>query len=128
MSFTENDRNFRSKIGKTFPKGGGYSGPPFVEAIAIALRADFGASAAAVKRIARLTRANERAVRNWFESKNGPSGEHLIRLMQHSDAVLGAVLSLCNRAPRPVVEGLADIRLRLVDIVDKIDALQLPPD
>jgi len=110
MSFTENDRKFRSKIGKTFPKGGGYNGPPFVEAIAIALRADFGASAAAVKRIARFTRANERAVRNWFEGKNGPSGEHLIRLMQHSDAVLGAVLSLCNRAPPPIVEGLADVR------------------
>jgi hypothetical protein len=76
MSFTENDRNFRSRSGKTFPMAGapGFDSVAFQEVIADALRRDFGGSTTAVKRVAKLVRANERGVRNWFEARNGPSG------------------------------------------------------
>jgi hypothetical protein len=44
-----------------------------VRAIALALKAEFGATSSALKTVAQLTRSNERAVRNWLEGKNGPS-------------------------------------------------------
>jgi hypothetical protein len=44
-----------------------------------------------------LTGANERAVRNWFEAKNGPNGEFLIALCRHSDQVLETFLFLAGR-------------------------------
>jgi hypothetical protein len=33
-----------------------------------------------MKVVVNLTGANERAVRNWFDAKNGPNGEFLIAL------------------------------------------------
>jgi hypothetical protein len=99
MSFTEKDRNFRSKSGKTFPIADtpSFSSQSFNEAVADALRRDFGGSPAAVKRVAKLVTANERAVKNWFEGRNGPNGEHLVSLMHHSTAVLETVLGLSGR-------------------------------
>src|ERR1035437_7010954 len=96
MSFTENDRNFRSDSGKTFPVAGSpaFDSAAFQAAIASGLRRDFGGTTAAIKRLARLVKANERGVRNWFEAKNGPSGEHLVMLMHHSPAVLETVLAM----------------------------------
>jgi hypothetical protein len=38
-----------------------------------------------------------RAVRNWFEAKNGPNGEFLIALCRHSDEVLETFLLLAGR-------------------------------
>ena len=123
MSFTENDRKVQSKKGKSFPTGPQYDGTPFAAAIAVALAADFGASPSAVKRVARLTSANERAVRNWFEGKNAPSGENLVGLMRHSDAVLSSVLILADRSPPGGSGGLAGVRRRAVDLLAEIDGL-----
>ena len=53
----------------------------FFEVIPSTLRAEFGSSTSSVKTVARLTRTNERAVRNWSDGKNGPSGENLVSLM-----------------------------------------------
>jgi hypothetical protein len=55
--------------GITFPSG------RFPGAIAAALHREYGATHAAVKTVVGLTGANERAVKNWFKAKNGPSGE-----------------------------------------------------
>lgn len=99
MSRSKNDRIFQSKSGKTFHNNSeelDHEGG-FVLMIAKALRQDFGSGSGAVKRVARLRDFNERAVRNWFEGRNGPSGEHLVMLMQRSDAVLEAVLELAGR-------------------------------
>jgi len=123
MSFTENDRKVQSKKGKSFPTGPQYDGTPFAAAIAVALATDFGASPSAVKRVARLTSANERAVRNWFEGKNAPSGENLVGLMRYSDAVLSSVLSLADRRPPGGSGGLAGVRRRAVDLLAEIDGL-----
>jgi hypothetical protein len=124
MSFTENDRKLRSKTGKSFPNGGRYDGPPFVGAITEALKVDFGGGPSSVKRIARLTRTNERAVRNWFEGRNGPSGENLVSLMHHSDAVFGAVLALSRRDQLTAGLMLGGLREHLMAAVAAIDAVE----
>ena len=126
MSFTKNDRKVQSKNGKTFHKNPRHDGSAFVETIAQALTVEFGASPAALKRVARLASANERAVRNWFEGKNGPSGDNLIGLMRHSDAVLDSVLSLAGRDQLRPTGGLARVRRQLVDLLAEIDGANPP--
>src|SRR6266404_7436328 len=74
MSFHKNDRKIQSKKGKSFPGELAHSDELFNQAVASALREEFGGGPSAVKTVARLTEANERAVRNWFEGSNGPSG------------------------------------------------------
>ena len=121
MSFTENDRKVQSKKGKSFPTGPQYDGTPFAAAIAVALATDFGASPSAVKRVARLTSANERAVRNWFEGKNGPSADNLVILMRHSSHVLKTVLELADRPDLVLAVGLTGLREQLVGMLAAID-------
>ena len=67
-------------------------------------------------KLAKLVRANERAVRNWFDAKNGPSGEHLVVLMHHSPAVVEAVLSMSGRSRLVRAKLVADAsdRVRLI--------------
>ena len=86
MSFQKDDRNVRLESSE------------YVIAIAAALRDAFGDSRSAIKAVARATGANERAVRNWFEAKNGPSGHHLINLVRVSNPVLEVVLALSGRS------------------------------
>lgn len=123
MSFTEKDRKLQSKGGSSFPFDP--AGEPLALAIASALKAEFGNTPSALKTVAQLTRSNERAVRNWFEGRNGPSGENLVILMRHSNHVLRTVLSLADRRDLVVAVGLASLRRQLVDAVAAIDGL--PP-
>jgi hypothetical protein len=124
MSFTKEDRNFRSGNGKTFPGGERYNG--FADAVALAIKAEFGATPSTAKRVARLVSANERCVRNWLDAKNGPNGEHLIRLMRHSEIVTHSVLSLAGRATLYGGTDLVAIRGCLVELIAKIDELRAP--
>ena len=97
---------------------------PFAEVIAAAMQAEWGATPSARKEVGRITRANERSVRNWFEGKNGPSGEHLVLLIRHSDAVLDAVLQLAERQPLLPTAGVLRLRDHLKEVVDAIDNLR----
>jgi hypothetical protein len=119
MSRPKNDRKFQSESGKTFQdldtKG-------FVSAIAAALKAEFGATPSALKAVAQLTRSNERAVRNWLEGKNGPSGSNLVILMRHSDRVLTTVLELAYRRDLVLAVGLTGLRQRLIDAIAEMIA------
>jgi hypothetical protein len=45
----------------------------------------------------RWTGASERSVKYWFAGERGPSGEHLLSLARHSDAVLIVLLALADR-------------------------------
>lgn len=45
----------------------------------------------------RWTGASERTVKYWFSGERGPSGDHLVALARHSDAVLYVVLALAGR-------------------------------
>lgn len=93
MSSTQNDRKLRSNNGKNFlPSRTSDGVNRFAEAIAGALRREFGGVPGSVKQVVRITGANERAVRNWFEARNAPSGENLVILMGRSEEVLETVL------------------------------------
>jgi hypothetical protein len=51
----------------------------------------------AIKTLMRWTGANERTTKNWLSRANGPSGEHLLEIMRHSDLVFECVLELVDR-------------------------------
>jgi|SRR5580658_3423022 hypothetical protein len=122
MSRHKNDRKFQSTSRKTFQD---VDTEAFVKAIALALKAEFGATPSALKTVAQLTHSNERAVRNWFEEKNGPSGANLVTLMRHSDRVLRTVLELADQRDLVLAVELTRLRQRLIDAVAEIDSL--PP-
>ena len=123
MSFSEKDRKIQSTIGKGFPLPA--AAEPLASAIAAALEGEFGNTPSALKTVARITRANERAVRNWFEAKNAPSAENLVILMRHSDLILRTVLTLADRRDLVMAVGLVSLRQHLVDTVAAIDELPL---
>lgn len=92
------------KKGKFFPQGNGYNEKGghltngcFVEEIASALKRSSGGCPVSVKMVANWTGANEKTVKNWFSGKYGPSGKHLIALVQHSDEVLSTFLTMAGR-------------------------------
>src|SRR6202007_2237408 len=125
MSFTKNDRNLQPRSGNAFPIGDDRQiGPSFIQAITSALKTEFGGGPSGLKMAARFTGANERAVRNWFEGKNGPSGENLIIHIQHSDQDLNTVHSPAARRALGVAASLAGLRRQLVGAVAAIDDLQ----
>jgi len=121
MSFTKKDRTFQSNSGKTFPK---LSPTVLSEALAMALKVEFGALASSIKTVARLTNSNERAVRNWFDGKNSPSADNLVVLMQHSDQILRTVLELAGRRDLVLAVGLSGLRAQLVGVLTAIDNAQ----
>jgi hypothetical protein len=94
---------------------------PFAETIAAAMQAEWGATPSARKEVGRITNANERAVRNWFEGKNGPSGENLMLLIQHSDAVLGTVLELSGRRDLALASDLSRLQEQMRAAVQAMD-------
>ena len=69
------------------------------KAIADALRRELGLTHQAIKTVMRWTGASERTAKYWLSGERGPSGEHLIRLAQHSDAVLITILIMAQRLP-----------------------------
>lgn len=91
MSFAKDDRRSQSIHDKSL------HAERFSEAIARALHREFDPTHSAIKTVVALTGANERAVRNWFDAKNGPNGEFLIALCRHSDQVLETFLQLAGR-------------------------------
>ena len=92
----------RVKMGTVVPKKGTTvhleaDQARYRKAIAAALRAELGQTHQAVKTAMRWTGASERTVKYWLSSERGPSGEHLIVLAQHSDAVLLTILAMAHR-------------------------------
>lgn len=126
MSLSKSDRKVRSDYGKTFPDQDdampGASG--FALTIADALRRGFGGSRASVKMVVALTGANERAVRNWFAAKNGPSGENLVDLMRHSDDVLETVLLMAGRVDLAKVKKFGDTQRQLEKMIALLKEIQ----
>ena len=92
----------RIKMGTVVPKMGttvhlAADQTRYREAVAAALRAELGPTHQAIKTAMRWTGASERTVKYWLSGERGPSGEHLILLAQHSDAVLMMVLTMAER-------------------------------
>ena len=125
MSSTQNVRKLRSNHGRTLlPDTSATSPDRFPEAVASALRREFGAVPGAVKQVVRITGANERAVRNWFEARNAPSGENLVALMRRSDEVLETVLHLAGRQDLIATRRLSGARDKLREMLAMIDDIQ----
>jgi hypothetical protein len=121
MSPTEKDRKIRSKNGNLFPGTLGLDPASFTTQIAAALRRAYGGRHSAVKIVANAVGANERAVRNWFEAKNGPSGEHLVRLMWHSDEMMDSVLAMAGKREFAVAMQVAKARSVLSKALAELD-------
>lgn len=127
MSLTKKDRKLRSNPGKSFPVGPGADAQniTFACGISRALRRQYGGTPASVKVVARLTGANERAVKNWFDAKNGPSGENLIILIRHSNEVLEVVLHLADHDELIIARKFSASRQMLRQMIVMIDELEL---
>ena len=117
MSLTKNDRKIQSESGNSFPQA---------RSRRRSLERCTGSTTACtreLKVVVQLTGANERAVRNWFDAKNGPSGEFLIALCRHSDEVLATVLRLAGRAVHGRAMKIAFAQRAAHDLCAILDAL-----
>jgi hypothetical protein len=99
---TEKDVDMRVKMGTVVPKMGTFvhlveEPADYRTAVARALHEELGETHRAIKMAMRWTGASERTVKYWFSGERGPSGDHLIALTRHSDAVLYVLLALSGR-------------------------------
>jgi hypothetical protein len=123
------------KKGKSFPKsgdpnnsngdGGSLNGTlNFALEIATALERTLRDRNTRIKTVAGWTGANERTVKNWLSGQYGPRGAHLVVLIQHSDDVLNAVLSMARRHDLVVAQKLVDLEQRMLDLVSTVKQLR----
>ncbi len=128
MSFRKKGRKVRPVSGENFPRSFGTversDGYDFTAVIAETLHETFGRSGRSIKTVMAYTGAGERAVKNWFERKNSPNGENLLRLVRHSDEVLEALLLMAGRENILAGKLLVDARDKLVETLEIIDQLQ----
>jgi len=92
----------RIKMGTVVPKMGTFvhlidKPIDYRNAMAMALHEELGSTSRAIKMAMRWTGASERTVKYWLAGERGPSGDHLIALARHSDAVLFMLLALAGR-------------------------------
>jgi len=87
---TPKARNFRPEIAELMALDTGDA----TMLVADALRADFGTSDHAVKRIARAANSNVRSAKNWLAGDNMPLGVHFLKLMAHSPTLRAEVRRL----------------------------------
>jgi hypothetical protein len=109
------------KKGIVFPNGENPGSYP--QAIAYALKCELGSTHQAVKIIRRWTGAGERTVKNWLAGISGPSGRHLVDLIRNSDDVLTVLLILAGRPQVAAAHRLIDLRNKLVETVEEVDAI-----
>lgn len=98
----------------------------YAAAIATALRVEVGSSHQAIKTLMRWTAANERTAKNWLAGTHGPSGQHLMSLIHHSDGVFGAVMSLASRHDALATDDLYELRRRLMTTMRLLDRYLTP--
>jgi len=109
------------KKGIVFPNGENHGS--YVAAIAYALRNQLGTTHQAIKIVMGWTGAGERTVKNWFAGISGPSGQHLVDLIRHSDDALTVLLILAGRQHTVAAQKLVDVRNKLAETVEQIDTL-----
>jgi hypothetical protein len=117
-----------AEVGRMLPKKGivfphGENLGPYHRAIAYALKCELGSTHQAVKIIRRWTGAGERTVKNWMAGISGPSGQHLVDLIRHSDDVLAVLLTLAGRQEVVTAQRLVDVRNKLAETIEQVDAM-----
>ncbi len=113
------------KKGNVFPNADGEVRleVSYRQTIAAALHRELDGTHRAVKTTMRWTGASERTAKNWIAGSHGPSGEHLISLLRHSDEVLIGLLTLAGRGEAIVALRLVEMRDRLEEIRQLIDVV-----
>jgi hypothetical protein len=111
------------KMGKELPMTPRNGSIGYAPAIAEALTTELRGSNRAIKTVMRWTGASERTVKGWLSGTSGPSGEHLISLLQNSDTLLERVLGLAGRGS--LIEGrrLESLKNTMAQAVATIEAL-----
>ncbi|MCK8666802.1 hypothetical protein M1M11_18115 [Pseudomonas azerbaijanoccidens] len=94
----------------------------YATSIARALNMELGGTHQATKTLMRWTNANERTVKNWLAGSNGPSGEHLVALVKHSDLALAAFLGMAERPDALTASELPMLRQKLQSVLEGIDS------
>lgn len=100
------------------PDAIGYAG-----AVADALRAEVARSGLTAKMLMRWTLASERTVKGWLSGQRGPSGDHLIALLRHSDSVFILVLQLSGRAAGSSPGDTVVVRRHLLDALAALNRI-----
>jgi hypothetical protein len=72
--------------------------------------------------------ANEKTVKNWFAGASGPSGEHLVALVRHSESVLEIFLRLAGREPTLAENKLTNACEKPKEALALIDMLKSKSD
>lgn len=112
------------KKGKGFPGTGGTGGElDYAASIATALRGELGDSHQAIKTVMRWTGATDRTAKNWVTGIRGPTGEHLISLARHSDAVFEVIIRAAGRESLLIALQLIDAREKLAAALEILDQL-----
>jgi hypothetical protein len=112
------------KKGKGFPGTGGTRGElDYAASIATALRGELGDSHQAIKTVMRWTGATDRTAKNWVTGIRGPTGEHLISLARHSDAVFEVIIRAAGRESLLIALQLIDAREKLAAALEILDQL-----
>jgi hypothetical protein len=112
------------KKGKGFPGTGGTRGElDYAASIATALRGELGDSHQAIKTVMRWTGATDRTAKNWVTGIRGPTGEHLISLARHSDAVFEVIIRAAGRESLLIALQLNDAREKLAAALEILDQL-----
>jgi hypothetical protein len=122
MSLPKKGRKDLAPLGNTLPPVS-----RFADAVAAALHRQYGDSHGGTKSVMHLTGVSERTAKNWFQAKNGPSGESLVRLCQHSDQVLDTVLLLAGRAKQLKVKKLGEIGTALKQMLALLAEIESQP-
>jgi hypothetical protein len=71
----------------------------------------------------RWTGASERTVKAWLAGVSGPSGQHLIELIRHSDTVLEVLLAASGRQQVGAAMKLVDARNKFAEMLRELDAI-----
>lgn len=113
------------KKGNSFHRDctGRVSASEYRRAISDALTQELGGAGSAAKVTMRWTGASERTEKNRISGSYGPTAEHLIELMRHSDTALSVVLELAGRKEAMTTERLKRIREELADVLTTLDVI-----
>ena len=115
--------NVLPKLGKELPMTRRSSSIGYAAAIAEALTTELRGSNRAIKTVMRWTGASERTVKGWLSGTTGPSGEHLIALLQNSDTLLEQVMRLAGRGSLIEARRLVLLKNTMAQAVTTIETL-----
>jgi hypothetical protein len=128
MSFPKNGPKFSVQNPENlFTSKASHDGPPFIDADRRKpCRSEWGPTPfARLRKSAASRRPTSARSATGSTVDNGPSGENLVALVRHSDAVLETVLGLSGRQYLLPVAGILGLRDQLDALVHAIDDLRV---